>query len=188
MHICVVNTLWMTVTYRIYERVTSIYHEWQQYITSDSNISRVTAIYHECTSDRSGRVNILLEQELNILLEKKLIMMLEQKLNILLEQKMVVIDSHKRYPAAIMSVGYCKKDVTPLLTHWSYVFLALTNRCLFFSTLGKYWPRDIERSLYYVAGVPQCAMFLEYLKAMVTHGSDSAMLMCLFVTCGGNRK
>ena len=25
-------------------------------------------------------------------------------------------------------MGYCKKDVTPLLLHWSYVFLALTHR------------------------------------------------------------
>ena len=25
------------------------------------------------------------------------------------------------------SMGYCKKDITPLLTHWSYVFLALTH-------------------------------------------------------------
>ena len=25
-------------------------------------------------------------------------------------------------------MGYCKKDVTPVLTHWSYVFLALTYR------------------------------------------------------------
>ena len=24
-------------------------------------------------------------------------------------------------------MGWCKKDVTPLLTHWSYVFLALTH-------------------------------------------------------------
>ena len=29
----------------------------------------------------------------------------------------------------IISTGECKKDVTPLLTHWSYVFLALTLRC-----------------------------------------------------------
>ena len=27
-----------------------------------------------------------------------------------------------------ISLGYCKKDITPLLTHWSYVFLALTQR------------------------------------------------------------
>ena len=27
------------------------------------------------------------------------------------------------------SIGQCKKDVTPLLKHWSYVFLALT-RCI----------------------------------------------------------
>ena len=27
-----------------------------------------------------------------------------------------------------ISMGYCKKGVTPLLTHWSYVFLALTHR------------------------------------------------------------
>ena len=26
-----------------------------------------------------------------------------------------------------ISIGYCKKDVTPLLTHWSYVFHALTH-------------------------------------------------------------
>ena len=26
------------------------------------------------------------------------------------------------------SMGLCKKDITPLLTHWSYVFLALTHR------------------------------------------------------------
>ena len=28
----------------------------------------------------------------------------------------------------MLLMGYCKKDVTPLLTHWSYVFLALTHR------------------------------------------------------------
>ena len=27
-----------------------------------------------------------------------------------------------------ISTGRCKKDVTPLLTHWSYVFLALSHR------------------------------------------------------------
>ena len=27
----------------------------------------------------------------------------------------------------IRSMGFCKKDITPLLTHWSYVFLALTH-------------------------------------------------------------
>ena len=26
------------------------------------------------------------------------------------------------------SMGLCKKDVIPLLTHWSYVFLALTHQ------------------------------------------------------------
>ena len=25
-------------------------------------------------------------------------------------------------------MGQCKKDITPLLTHWSYIFLALTHR------------------------------------------------------------
>ena len=29
---------------------------------------------------------------------------------------------------ASISMGWCKKDVTPLLTHWSYVFLALTHQ------------------------------------------------------------
>ena len=27
-----------------------------------------------------------------------------------------------------ISMGYCKKDLTPLLMHWSYIFLALTHR------------------------------------------------------------
>ena len=30
-----------------------------------------------------------------------------------------------------MSMGLCKKDVTPLLTHWSYVYLALTHWYVF---------------------------------------------------------
>ena len=28
-----------------------------------------------------------------------------------------------------MLMDYCKKDLTPLLTHWSYIFLALTYQC-----------------------------------------------------------
>ena len=28
----------------------------------------------------------------------------------------------------LISMGQCKKDVTPLLMHWSYVFLALTHQ------------------------------------------------------------
>ena len=29
-----------------------------------------------------------------------------------------------------MLMAKCKKDVTPLLTHWSYVFLALTHHVM----------------------------------------------------------
>ena len=36
-------------------------------------------------------------------------------------------------PSGIISMGWCKKDVTPLLTHWCYVFLALTHRS------GQHW-------------------------------------------------
>ena len=35
-------------------------------------------------------------------------------------------------------MGQCKKDVTPLLTHWSYVFLALTHRYILYFLLPKY--------------------------------------------------
>ena len=31
-----------------------------------------------------------------------------------------------------ISMGQCKKDVTPLLTHWSYVFLAQTHLYVFY--------------------------------------------------------
>ena len=30
--------------------------------------------------------------------------------------------------SSIISMGYCKKDVTTLLTYWSYLFLALTHQ------------------------------------------------------------
>ena len=30
-----------------------------------------------------------------------------------------------------ISMGWCKKDVTPLLMHWSYVFLVLTHWCIY---------------------------------------------------------
>ena len=36
-----------------------------------------------------------------------------------------IINSHRIFD---ISMGQCKKDVTPLLKHWSYVFLALTHR------------------------------------------------------------
>ena len=48
---------------------------------------------------------------------------------------------------AMISMGWCKKDVTPLLTHWSYVFLALTHgyvistsRHLCGPMLSSWWP------------------------------------------------
>ena len=31
-------------------------------------------------------------------------------------------------PSRLTSMAWCKKDVTPLLTHWSYAFLALSHR------------------------------------------------------------
>ena len=39
---------------------------------------------------------------------------------------------NERTLAYDISIGWCKKDVTPLLTHWSYVFLALTHRFVHF--------------------------------------------------------
>ena len=35
-----------------------------------------------------------------------------------------------------ISIGYCKKDVTPLLTHWSYIFLALTH---WYDDIATFW-------------------------------------------------
>ena len=34
------------------------------------------------------------------------------------------------WTSTIMLMGWCKEYVTPLLTQWSYVFLALTGRCV----------------------------------------------------------
>ena len=38
-----------------------------------------------------------------------------------------VFQSLTTFKSVFVSMGECKKDVTPLLTHWSYVFLALTH-------------------------------------------------------------
>ena len=35
---------------------------------------------------------------------------------------------YKNINSDITSMGKCKKDITPLLVHWSHVFLALTHR------------------------------------------------------------
>ena len=34
----------------------------------------------------------------------------------------------KSYCFVYISVGKCKKDLTPLLAHWSYIFIAITHR------------------------------------------------------------
>ena len=34
-------------------------------------------------------------------------------------------------------MGYCRKDITPVLTHWSYAFLALTHRYITLQPLDK---------------------------------------------------
>ena len=39
-----------------------------------------------------------------------------------------------------ISMGSCKKDLTPLLTHWSYVFLALIHRFYFLAVTGHPTP------------------------------------------------
>ena len=36
-------------------------------------------------------------------------------------------------------MSYCKKDVTPLLTHWSYIFLAITHPFIKYELLQWNW-------------------------------------------------
>ena len=37
----------------------------------------------------------------------------------------------------ITLMGWCKIDVTPLLTHWSYVFLALTHQYIYYMSMAN---------------------------------------------------
>ena len=53
-----------------------------------------------------------------------------------------------------ISMGKCKKDITPLLKHWSYVFLALTHRYnatghneYFVTFLSPWWWGQSQSSL-----------------------------------------
>ena len=52
----------------------------------------------------------------------------------------------------LISMGQCKKDVTPLLMHWSYVFLALTH---WFVLVMK---------IYFRKHIKTCLPFLPFLK------------------------
>ena len=47
----------------------------------------------------------------------------------------------------ITTMGWCKKDVTPLLMHWSYVFVVLTHR-LPNSTKHTAWTQCLFLDLY----------------------------------------
>ena len=51
------------------------------------------------------------------------------KLNFNIRWKHVRCNAKCKRLLLIMWMGYFKKNVTPLQTHWSYVFLALTHRC-----------------------------------------------------------
>ena len=65
---------------------------------------------------------------------------------------------------SIKWMGYCKKDVTPLLTHWSYVFLALIHpRCIWFHNI--LWACIIcyvYCANRHVAQIPQCTSFVSH--------------------------
>ena len=64
-----------------------------------------------------------------------------------------------------ISMGQCKKDVTPLLSHWSYVFLALTHRS------GQY-KKDVTPMLTHWS----------YVFLTLTHRSATTMLTQLWIT------
>ena len=81
-----------------------------------------------------------------------------------------------------ISVGKCKKDVTPLLTHWSYIFLALTHQyycqacvCLWLTlvtlwrmlTLWRRWPRQ-DCCVY----TPTWSGSRRWLQTRTTYGRD----------------
>ena len=54
----------------------------------------------------------------------------KKKWKYFITQNLCLFSTAKYYlqPKHMKSMGECKKDVTPLLTHWSYIFLALTHR------------------------------------------------------------
>ena len=41
-------------------------------------------------------------------------------------------------------MGQCRKDVTPLLTHWGYVFLTLTHRYINTNVTSHYQPQHVK--------------------------------------------
>ena len=48
-----------------------------------------------------------------------------------------------KFFALLISMGLYKKDITPLLTHWSYVFLALTHQSVYPQPMKRPY-RDVE--------------------------------------------
>ena len=54
------------------------------------------------------------------------------------------------------SMGQCKRDVTPLLTHWCYVFLALTHQSVDYNI----W-RPEQNGWYVVDNILKCILLKE---------------------------
>ena len=91
----------------------------------------------------------------------------------------------------IISMGYCKKDVTPVLTHWSYVFHALTHQYEFHVVSSYFipWPvcyLDIWKHHHLLILLPHVHIEATYSRLIVSNitqqiGVQEASLVCLLV-------
>ena len=85
--------------------------------------------------------------------------------------------------AVMILMGWCKKDVTPLLTHWSYVFLALTH------PWGKIAMQShlvlLSKSIYPIASCWAPTAAVAHLVLSWKH-YDIDMIPTLLALCEGN--
>ena len=70
-------------------------------------------------------------------------------------------------------MGECKKDVTPLLTYWSYVFLALTYQ-FELQYLSKI---DNQKSFILISDYPCSKDTPGHIPELISQGSQSLVLL-----------
>ena len=78
-------------------------------------------------------------------------------------------------------MGWCKKDVTPLLAHWSYVFLAPTHRYKVFIPLSEYvkiWLSSVQSN-----SIPACSITFHMANISIVMYIDFIIIL-EFLFCG----
>ena len=84
----------------------------------------------------------------------------------------------------VISMGQCKKDITPLLMHWSYIFLALIHQYVFRKLVNPCCAEFIsvtpKKSIFYYISTQRLC---RYFKSFLVTDKDSCILYSQYHGC-----